>query len=207
MSNKPHVLERKIEPEGNEVRYVYDGRDNVTETRAVAKPGSGLADIASTAAYPASCDNRKTCNKPTSVTDARGNSTDFTYDPTHGGVLTETAPAAPDGVRPQTRYTYQQRHAWVKDASGAFVRAADPVWVLVQTSVCTRGSASGSGCALGDEVRTTYDYGPDSGPNNLLPRGRVVDADRLNLRTCTAYDASGNQISETSPNAGLSSCQ
>jgi YD repeat-containing protein len=58
----------------------------------------------------------------------------------------------------------------------------------------------------GDEVLTTYDYGPDSGPNNLFLRGRVVTADGQSLRTCYTYDRFGNRISETLPRAGLTSC-
>lgn len=57
-----------------------------------------------------------------------------------------------------------------------------------------------------DEVRTTYDYGPNSGPNNLLLRGMVEDATGAALRTCYGYDARGNRISETRPRAGLASC-
>ena len=52
----------------------------------------------------------------------------------------------------------------------------------------------------------SYDYGPDSGPNLLLLRGKVVTADGISLRTCYAYDPLGNKISETSPRAGLTVC-
>ena len=94
-------------PEGNSVQYSYDPRGNVTETRAVAKPGSGLPDLVSSAVFPQSCDNRKICNKPLSTTDARGNTTDFSYDPIHGGITSVTAPAAsPVDFRPQTRISY-----------------------------------------------------------------------------------------------------
>ncbi len=55
---------------------------------------------------------------------------------------------------------------------------------------------------------TTYDYGPESGSNILLPRGQAVTADGQTLRTCYAYDGRGRKISETSPNgtAGLAAC-
>jgi YD repeat-containing protein len=55
-------------------------------------------------------------------------------------------------------------------------------------------------------VLTTYDYGPDSGPNNLQLRGTVVTADGQSLRTCQSYDANGRKISETGAGANLSSC-
>jgi hypothetical protein len=66
----------------------------------------------------------------------------------------------------------------------------------------------GSGCVTsGDEVVTTYDYGPDSGPNNLHLRGVKEDALGSSPRlTCSAYDWMGNKISETKPRAGLAVC-
>ncbi len=150
----------------------------------------------------------KLCNKPLSKTDPMGRQTDYTYDPVHGGVLTETAPAVSNDIRPQTRYFYTARYAWVKNASGTYVQEAAPVWLLTSKSICKAGAALGNGCQLGasDEVVTSYDYGPDSGPNNLLLRGVVADANGAALRSCYAYDWQGNKISETKPRAGLTSC-
>src|SRR5688572_8038658 len=79
-------------PEGNYTQYGYDTRGNVTTLTNVAKSGSGLANIVTSATYPSTCTNVKTCNKPTSSTDARGKVTDYTYNATHGGILTLTAP-------------------------------------------------------------------------------------------------------------------
>lgn len=149
----------------------------------------------------------KLCNKPQSVIDAAGYQTDYTYDPAHGGVLIETAPAV-GGISPQTRYTYVQRQAWVKASGGGYSPTGDNIWLLASKSICKSGAASGAGCALGsvDEVRTLYDYGPNSGPNNLLLRGVVSDATGIATRTCFGYDWQGNKISETEPRAGLTSC-
>ena len=58
----------------------------------------------------------------------------------------------------------------------------------------------------GDEAVTTYDYGPGAGPNNLWLRGIVVTAGGVSRRTCYTYDHRGNQLSATSPLAGLTSC-
>jgi len=205
--NEVTQLQSMTLPEGNQVVYAHDARGNLIESRMKAKAGSGLADIVGTASYPASCTSPKTCNKPDYVIDARGNRTDYTYSNVHGGVLTETQPAV-NGVRPQKRYTYAQRYAWIKTSGGAYAQAATPVWVLNQESICRSGAASGAGCANGssDEVVTSYDYGPDTGPNNLLLRGIVVDSGGLSLRTCYGYDAQGNRISETKPSAGPTSC-
>ena len=83
-----------------------------------------------------------------------------------------------------------------------------PVWLLSTEKSCNTSATSAGACAAGssDEVTTTYDYGPDSGPNNLWLRGKVVTAGGVSLRTCYGYDVSGNKISETSPRAGLAVC-
>lgn len=152
----------------------------------------------------------KLCDKPQTMTDARNNMTEFTYATAHGGVLTETGPAV-NGVRPQTRYSYVQRQAWVKAPGSGYIQTGVPMWLLSAKSLCRTGAAnaSGTGCALpGDEVETTYDYGPDTGTalNNLQLRGTVEDASGVALRTCYSYDGFGNRVSETKPRAGLTSC-
>ena len=84
------------------------------------------------------------------------------------------------------------------------------MWLLASESFCRTSAATGnpaSPCATaGDEVLTSYDYGPNSGPNNLLLRGKVVTADGASRRTCFTYDGQGNPIAETRPRAGLTSC-
>ncbi|MBK9589270.1 MAG: RHS repeat protein [Sphingomonadales bacterium] len=85
-------------PEGNQLAYTYDARGNVTQETAIAKPGSGLANIIKTVGYDASCTQPVKCDKPNWTRDAASNQTDYTYDSTHGGVLTVTAPAATQAV-------------------------------------------------------------------------------------------------------------
>jgi hypothetical protein len=71
------------------------------------------------------------------------------------------------------------------------------------TSATTNNACAGG---ANDEVVTTYDYGPNGGPNNLLLRGKVVTFAGQSRRTCYGHDLYGNQISETEPRAGLTSC-
>jgi RHS repeat-associated protein len=103
---------RTTRVEGDYTDLTYDSRGNITQITEAPKTGSGLVPIVMSAVYPSTCTNRKTCNKPTSTTDARGYTTDYTYNATHGSVLTVTAPApsgaAPygSGSRPRTTYTY-----------------------------------------------------------------------------------------------------
>lgn len=189
-----------IFPEGNSMNYAYDTRGNITSNTNKAKPGTGLSDLVWLASYPLSCANVLTCNKPNSVTDPKGSITEFTYDPAHGGILTESAPADANGVRPIKRNLYAQRSAWLRNADGSY-SASTPIWLLSETRTCKATATVGNSCAGGtaDEIVTTYDYGPNSGPNSLLLRGVTVTADGQALRTCFLYDEFGRKLSETKP--------
>jgi RHS repeat-associated protein len=143
-------------PDGDYSTFTYDARQNITQVRSVAKPGSGLADIYQYASYPelgaAVCVTAKTCNKPAWVTVAGPASgtpsslpkTSYTYDAAHGGLLTETKPAPGSGpyaaIAPQTRYTYA--------AAGGVTRVA--------TVKSCRTTASCAGTADETVVETTY---------------------------------------------------
>lgn len=205
-------MRRATWPEGNNLLIQRDLLGNALTITSNPKPGSGEQPIVTSQTFPYLSLFYTTqcvlCTKPITRTDALGNVTDYTYDPVHGGVLTEILPTV-NGVRPQTRTAYVQRQAMVRDAAGNIVASGAPIWLLAQTATCRTGAASGNGCAIaGDETITTYDYGPTSGPNNLLLRGVVVDAGGLNLRTFYSYDWQGNRISTTAPEGttGWASC-
>jgi RHS repeat-associated protein len=179
-------LTRVTQPEGNYVEYTLDGRGNVTQTRQVAKAGSGLADIVTGASYDVSCANPVACNSPNSTTDARGHVTDYTYDATHGGVLTVTAPApASGGVRPQTRYSYTQ--------IGGEYR-------LTGVSTCASGAAP-SCVGTANESRTVITYGTDANAN-ILGVERRNGTGALIAPTTMTYDALGNLLTVDGPLAG-----
>ncbi len=193
-------LARLTHPEGNNVSYGWRAGEQVSESWQ-GKPNSGLTVSKSAGfAESASCPTlpRKICNKPIWRKDYKGNQTDYTYAP-HGGVETETGPAA-GGVRPQIRYDYAPRAARISNGAG-HVPEAVPIHLPSRKAFCATGAASGWGCEIpGDEVVTTYDYGPDSGPNNLLLRSETVTAGGVARRTCYGYDWMGNRISTTRPN-------
>jgi len=198
-------------PEGNRVDFLYNAHQADAGHTFHPKTGSSAAPITpdgKTFPNDPDCNNPITCNLPTTVTDGNGNVTSYSYDPVHGGVLTETKPAGSGGVSQVIRHHYAQRYAWVKNAGGSYVQGATPVWVETDERTCTSGATSGETCTAGaaKEVVTSYDYGPDSGPNNLQLRGKVVTADGKSLRTCFQYDTLGNKIAETSPRAGLATC-
>jgi RHS repeat-associated protein len=181
-------LTRTTYPEGNYVNLTYDSRGNVTETRGVAKSGSGLSDLVATASYDSSCTNIVTCNQPNSTTDARGNTTDYVYDSTHGGVTSVTAPAPTSGAtRPQTRYGYTQ----VTAVTG------EPVYLLTSSSACMSSSSCSGGS---DEAKTTVSYNT----SNLLPVSATSGdgSGALAAITALAYDAIGNLTSVDGPLSG-----
>ncbi len=130
-----------IYPEGDGIRVIRNTRGDVETVTRRAKPGSPtLPDQITTATY-GDCSTPIRCGRPTSVTDARGNVTTYTYDAA-GNLLTETGPApTPGAARPQTRYTWEQRYAWYRqNGSSAITRAASPVWVQTGRSQCMTGT-------------------------------------------------------------------
>lgn len=205
-------LQSFTEPEGNSTYFERDLATNtVSRTTSKAKPGSGLADVVIFGPKNCSTQTLLWCSKPSFVDDGRGNRTEFSYSDVHGGILKQTLPPDASGVRPETRYSYAQLYAWVKNGSG-YVQVASPVWVLASEEYCKTGAADANGnCAVGaaDEVVTTYEYqnGSSSKGSNLLLLGTAVSSDGQSLRTCYGYDQYGRRISETQPLAGLVSCQ
>lgn len=203
----PDRLTSVTSGEGDLIRYTYDARGNIAATAHVPEPGFSGPHFTSSAVYPSVCVNRITCNRPTTVSDANGNTTTYTYDPVHGGVLTAVGPSDANGVPRSVRYTYVQKYARYLGPSGVVVQSPTPIWLLESERTCRTSALSGNSCsAPNDEVVTLYEYGPDTGVNNLLLRGVVHDATGLAARTCYGYDRLGNRISETTPNAGLGVC-
>ncbi len=179
---------RITQPGGEYTKFVYDARGNVTETRQVARAGSNLGDIVSTARYPASCTNAVTCNQPSSTTAANGGVTDYEYDSTHGNVTKVTGPAASGGLRPETRYAYESKRNTTTGAD---------IYRLTGISTC-RTTASCVGTA--DETTTTISY--ESG--NLLPTAQTIAGSDGGPSATTAfgYDAIGNVTSIDGPLSG-----
>ncbi|HYD86271.1 MAG TPA: RHS repeat-associated core domain-containing protein [Vitreimonas sp.] len=200
-------LSRVTQPQGNYTEYTYDSRGNVTQTTMVAKSGSGLSNIVTSASYASTCSNQVTCNLPLSTTDERGNTTDYTYDSTHGGLLTVTLPD-PDGtgpqVRPQTRYSYTSLYAYYKDSSGSIVQAPSAVFRLTGTSACATLSSCSAAPNRSDETISTIDYGSTGVANNRQPVSSSAGAGDGSLTATTAftYDAVGNLLTIDGPLVG-----
>lgn len=170
---------RVTQHEGNYVEHSYDARGNITQTVAVPKGGTG-ATIVTSASYDSTCSNPATCNKPNSMTDARGNVTDYTYDSTHGGVLTVTAPAV-GGVRPQRRYTYTLTNGEYR---------------VTGVSQCqTTSSCIGTA----DEVKTAIAYDTNG---NLYWTATGNGTGTLVAETTMGFDALGNLLTVDGPLSG-----
>ncbi|MDE8650494.1 hypothetical protein [Novosphingobium album (ex Liu et al. 2023)] len=201
-------------PEGNKYLAEYNGAfRGITKETLVAKSGTGLTDLVKTYGYgnctvaPGTYQN---CAKPLWIKDPKGNQTDYAYE-SWGGTKSEMQPAPSTGAaRPLKLYTYTQKYAYIKNSGGTLVPAASPVWVVTSETACqTVAGSSTPTCDTGATVIVTnYEYGANGTADNLLLRGKVVDAGtgKLNLRTCYSYDTYGNKISETEPKAGLGSC-
>lgn len=197
-------------PEGNGYSHEYDSRQNIIKTTYSPKANSGEVAQTVTYTYAASCSasTQKKCNKPLTMTDRNGKTTNYTYN-SRGQLLTETGPAPTAGApRPKVTNTYTMRTAYIKSSSGSPIAAGHPISLLTKSVTCrTLSSCAGST----DEVTTFYDYGPTSGLNNLKLRGvgvRAVNASGQfeTLWTCFRYNYFGEKISETQPRAGLTSC-
>lgn len=200
--NTKRRLTKVTAPEGNAVTYGYDARDNVTSTTAVAKGGATSYSV--TASFPATCANLVTCNKPTSVTDARGAVTSYAYDPTHGGVTKITQPS-PDGQQkaPETRFTYASLQASYYGPGGA-VQTGPAIWKLSTTSECAAGDATANCIGTAKETRKEIGYAAPGPRTNLLPTSIVARAgdSSVSASQSMTYNQLGDLTAIDGPLAG-----
>lgn len=185
-------------PEGNYAQYTYDTRGNITQTRVVAKAGSGLADIITkSGGYASSCTtaNYKICNQPTWTEDAGGNRTDYTYSSTHGNLFSVTLPAQPSGIRPRTEFRYTNQRALIKNSSGG-LNLQDVVWMLATEHQCLTGSTCSWDASNAETTQYLYNH------NNRLATSVVVDPEGLYLETKSTYDQYGNALTVDGVYAG-----
>ena len=196
-------LTRVTLPEGNYVEYTLDTRGNATQTKQVAKSGSGLSDIITSATFPSSC-TPAVCNLPTSTTDERGFTTDYVWNSTHGGLEKVTLPAPSLGAnRPETRITYAAQTAYYKNSSGVIVAAPTSVTLPTATSTCAIGTAP-SCIGTANEIKRTVVYGASGVANNLLPTS-VTSGDgtgALAATVATTWTANGDPATVDGPLAG-----
>jgi len=170
-------------PDGSSIVNAYT--HGAVSSSTVTPAGGGTA-LTTTVGLVASCTvaNYRVCNKPTYIKDPKGNQTDYTYDPAHGGILTETLAADSAGVRPQKRYTYTQLTPAVLNSSGTLV-GSPPVWRLTRMSECMSATAANPASCVGTAAErvTTYAYNDN---NLFLTSTTVAAGDGTNSAT-TSY--------------------
>ncbi|WP_420606740.1 RHS repeat domain-containing protein [Novosphingopyxis sp.] len=201
-SNCPAGRVTKITmPEHDYTTFTYDTRGNVTSQTHYPKSGTELAPITQSATFLSSCTNPKICNKPTSVTDANGNTTNFTYNATHGGVSKIEAPAPNvGGARPTTTISYSAVQArYLTSASGW---SNSPTIYAFDYSRECRTAATCTGSA--NERISDLNYLTSSTPNNALPANLSVKAGNNTLIQTTnlTYTSSGDVASIDGPLSG-----
>lgn len=194
-------ISRITSPEQNYTTYAYDARGNVEVVTAYPKPGSGLAPITTRTAYPSSCTNPKTCNKPASTTDAKGNVTAYGWDPAHGGLTVVHGPEPAGGAgRPTTVVSYTQVQARYLTGTSTW-STSPPIWVADITRAC-RVAESCVGSA--DEAVTDLNYAASTTANNALVTNAVRKAGDGTLAQSTSmtYTRLGDIESVDGPLAG-----
>ena len=179
-------LTRVTQPEGGYVNYTLDARGNATEVRQVAKTGVTATDLVSTASYPSTCSNALTCNQPTSTTDARGHTTDYTYDGSSGQVATVTAPAPTTNAdRPEVRYSYA-----LDSGSGEYR--------LTAASTCRAGAAPAC-VGTANETRATTSYDSNG---NVASMTVAAGDNSLSATTGATWSPMGDVVSVDGPLSG-----
>jgi RHS repeat-associated protein len=162
--------------------YTYDSRGNITQASTAPKTGGTDAPIVTKASYPTTCGNAKTCNQPTSTTDANNNEIDYSYDPNSGGIASVTLPTQP--TQPATTYSYATRNAQWLSGTGATVSGSN-VYKLISASTCMTQTTCANSA---DESRTTYAY---SAADGLAPSSVTVQAGDGSALSTTAFTYSG----------------
>ncbi len=179
-------LTKITQPEGNSVSVTYDGLGNITEKRTKNKTGG--FDIVETAYYASSTGTVPCygimCFRPGWTKDAMGKQTDYTWNTTHGGMLTKTGPVDVHGKRQKTIYEYYPGLARLK-----------------KERMCSVNSnGSNDSCGTATEQVTEYTYWG----NTFLPLTvkRTNGTGSLTATVTNAYDNAGRLLSSDGPLAG-----
>lgn len=188
-------------PEGQTTTYQYNVRGNLTQ--AVTKDSAGANPITTSATFAASCTNPVTCNKPESTTDAAGQTTNYTYNTTHGGVTQVQLPAAGSGQpRPTIAFTYAGHFAKAKNSGGTLVNFPTAVTMATGSTRC-RTAATCAGTVNEQVSLATYNNAVQP---NLLPVLTTTQLGNGTLAATTAwtYNNLGQVLTIDGPDAGTS---
>lgn len=208
-SNKVTQIESNLD--GTSTSFEYDNDERLVE---IDRDGL-LKKNEYQYIYNGQCSNRKTCIKPTSVSDwyfEWGGETrvytDYQYHSGSGGVEKVTYPVDNYGKQRVVVNNYQQYYARYLTDSGSLVTSTAPIWLISSTYECKNSNLVNYECEGDDKVTTTYHYGSGSTANNLFLIGETIRAeDGTDTRTyCFKYDRYGNEIETSSPKSGVTDC-
>lgn len=166
------LLESATFPEGNTYTAVYAGPfRSISQETFAPPPGDPTPPAVIQYIYGPCTNLQNFCTQPIARIDPRGARTDFAY--TSAGLIqSEMQPAPTAGApRPLKLYTYSQRFAYVRNAGGALVQAASPIWVIMSETQCqtVAGGVTPVCDAAGPSTVTDYQYGPNGTATSLLP--------------------------------------
>ena len=184
-----HRVLSRTYPETDQDQFTYDLNDNVTGLTKVAKTGSGLSNISVSVTYD------PTWNKLASVTDALGNTTNFSYNASGSGASLLYQALRPDvgGVRPTFTYAY--------NSIGLPTSEVDPTGVTTTHTYDSYGnltSTTAGAAAVGSypALNLTTNYTPDT-------IGNVVTVlDPLSHASTTQFDAMRRKTGDQTRNGG-----
>jgi len=185
--------------------YTYDGNGNITQT--VTTDTNNANPITTSAVYPSSGCNTKTCNQPSSTIDANGNVTTYTYDPNSGGPATITYPAVnvPNvgSVHPTITYNYSTYSETWKNGSGGTV-AGSAVYRPQTISHCITQATCSPSVNPNDQVLTTIAYDTSNGlqPSSVTTGTNGSASPVLQAITAYTYNPQGDVQTVDGPLSG-----
>jgi len=194
------ILQLITAPEGNKTDYDYDSFDRIIRVKDLPKANSGNPVQTTTYQYTSGCSYQSWCNKPVAIIDPENNRTDITYHNTYGVPRDITEPSV-NGVRRTVRRDYALRTPKIKNSAGNIVNASVKKLVKVSEKRCRNGAMSNGNCSLGaeQELLTLYDFGTNSGGDNIFLFGQTLRSTEGDLTTCYTYNEFGRRVSETLP--------
>ncbi|HXI86973.1 MAG TPA: RHS repeat-associated core domain-containing protein [Parvularculaceae bacterium] len=210
---------RRTYPEGNAVEFDYDAHSNVIALRRIPKPGSAETVQSASAVYD------QTFNKPLSVTDFRGNTTNITYFTIGLGKykaeFVDQPAAAAGAPRPRWTYAYGAggRLSSITDPTGKARSLSytaglltsytiDPAGLALTTAVSYDAAGNPTGVdGPRTDVADTSSYAYDA--LRRFTGATLADPDGAGplaaSTAATAYDANGRMVKDCAQRAASGS--